>query len=72
MIIDYPLVSVLMPLHNKMAYVSEAIESVLNQTYPNIELIVIDDGSKEDADKQELCPDHEIIICPFPVLYPCV
>ena len=46
---DLPLVSVLMPLYNKQAYVAEAITSVLNQTYPNIELIIIDDGSTDGS-----------------------
>ena len=46
---DLPLVSVLMPLHNKEAYVAEAIRSVLNQAYPNIELVIIDDGSTDKS-----------------------
>jgi glycosyltransferase involved in cell wall biosynthesis len=44
-----PLVSVLMPCYNHEAYVAEAISSVLAQTYKNVELIVIDDGSTDGS-----------------------
>lgn len=42
-----PLVSVLMPAFNSELYVAQAIESILNQTYRNIELIIFDDGSSD-------------------------
>lgn len=43
----FPLVSVLIPAYNHENYIQETIESIINQTYPNIELIILDDGSKD-------------------------
>lgn len=44
-----PLVSVIMPVYNSELYLKEAIESIVNQTYENFELIIIDDGSSDNS-----------------------
>lgn len=47
---DLPLISVIITNYNYGKYISQAIESVLNQTYVNVELIVINDGSTDSSD----------------------
>lgn len=42
-----PLISVIMPCYNAAPYLDEAVNSVMSQSYPNVELIVIDDGSND-------------------------
>jgi glycosyltransferase involved in cell wall biosynthesis len=45
----YGLISVIMPAYNVEKYIGATIESVLNQTYQNWELIIINDGSTDDT-----------------------
>lgn len=44
-----PRVSIIIPVYNGENYVSKAIDSALNQTYKNVEVIVINDGSKDNT-----------------------
>ncbi len=46
---DNILITVSMPAYNAAKYVGEAIESILNQSHRNIELIIIDDGSSDET-----------------------
>jgi len=48
---DNPLISVVMPVYNAGDYLSEAIESILEQTYPHFEFIIVDDCSTDGSTK---------------------
>ncbi|MDF3821932.1 glycosyltransferase [Leptospira sp. 96542] len=47
---EFPLVSIIIPTFNRKKLVNRAVESVLSQTYPYFELIIIDDGSTDNTD----------------------
>lgn len=60
-----PLVSVVVPLHNKAPYVTRALQSVLGQTQGDFELLVVDDGSTDDgASMVAACTDPRLrLLC---------
>ncbi|MBC8506385.1 MAG: glycosyltransferase, partial [Chloroflexi bacterium] len=49
-----PLVSIITPVYNGAEYLDELIQSVLEQDYPNIEHLIIDDGSQDDGATVEI------------------
>lgn len=48
-----PLISVILPIYNVAAYLSGCLESVINQTYANLEIILVNDGSTDNC--PEIC-----------------
>ena len=49
-----PLVSIVIPVYKGANYMREAIDSALNQTYKNIEIIVVNDGSPDDGETERI------------------
>lgn len=44
-----PLVSIVIPTYNRAGVICRTVDNVLEQTYPNTEIIIVDDGSKDDT-----------------------
>jgi glycosyltransferase involved in cell wall biosynthesis len=57
-------IAVILPLYNGAPYIRQAIESVLNQSLPAAEIIVVDDGSTDDGPQlvENLAREHPIIL----------
>lgn len=51
-----PLISIILPIYNVEAYLPTCMESIFNQTYSNLEIIMVDDGSKDNCSK--MCDEY--------------
>lgn len=56
------MISCIIPMYNAEPYIERCIQSVLNQTYKNVEIVVVDDGSKDSSLElvKKLLPSHNI------------
>ena len=53
---ELPFFSVIIPIYNVEKYLNECVDSVLSQTFTNIEIILVDDGSPDRC--PELCDNY--------------
>ncbi|HDV7416216.1 glycosyltransferase family 2 protein, partial [Campylobacter jejuni] len=56
MVMQQPLVSVIIPIYNVEKYLRECLDSVVNQTLREIEIILINDGSTDNCGK--ICDEY--------------
>lgn len=57
---DTPLVSIIVPCYNDWQYIEQAVNYALNQTFSNIEVIIVDDGSNAETKKVLKKLEHKI------------
>ena len=51
-----PLISVIVPVYNVEKYLPQCLDSIKNQTYTNLEIILVDDGSTDSS--ESICEDY--------------
>ena len=51
-----PLITVIVPVYNVEKYINRCIESIINQTYKNLEILFVDDGTPDNSAK--ICQDY--------------
>ena len=51
-----PMISVIVPIYNVEKYLARCVDSIVNQTYKNLEIILVDDGSPDRC--PQMCDDY--------------
>lgn len=65
--IKNPLVSVVVPIYNVEQYLERCLNSIVNQTYKNLEIILVDDGSTDSSGK--ICDKYNLIYTNIKVIH---
>lgn len=53
---DFPLISIITPIYNAEIYLVQSLESIINQSYPNTEIVLVNDGSTDSS--QAICEEY--------------
>lgn len=61
------LISVIVPIYKVEQYINQCIESIVNQTYKNLEIILVDDGSPDSC--PQICDDWKNKDCRIKVIH---
>ena len=62
-----PLVSIIVPIYNVEPYLRRCVDSIINQTYRNLEIILVDDGSTDNSHK--ICDEYKEKDCRVKVIH---
>lgn len=62
-----PLISIIVPVYNVELYLEKCIKSLLKQTYPNFEIVLVDDGSKDNSGK--ICDQYSKEFCAIKTIH---
>ena len=54
--IDKPLISIIVPIYNVEPYIHQCLDSLICQTYSNLEIILVDDGTPDTCG--QICDDY--------------